>query len=78
MRLAVKHGYALLPFASVGVEDAVSVAFGLDVTWLAGKAESKWTTGSSGGDGGGSGGGGCTNRLKVPFLFPYNSFERQV
>lgn len=32
--MAVRHGYTLLPFASVGLEDAVSVAFTLDVGWL--------------------------------------------
>eukprot|EP00752_Nemacystus_decipiens_P005809 g5255.t1 len=64
-RLAVKHGYTLLPFASVGLEDAVAVSsLGLDVSWLAKQAEPKWDTG------GGS-------RLRLPFLFPYNSFERQ-
>eukprot|EP00903_Cladosiphon_okamuranus_P014938 g13829.t1 len=64
-RLAVKHGYTLLPFASVGFEDAVAIAtLGLDVTWLAKQAEPKWDTG------GGS-------RLRIPFLFPYNSLERQ-
>ncbi|CAM9142791.1 unnamed protein product [Ascophyllum nodosum] len=38
-RMAVKHGYAVVPFASVGLEDAVSIAFGFDVTWIARKAE---------------------------------------
>ena len=37
--MAVKHGYAVVPFASVGLEDAVSIAFGFDVTWIARKAE---------------------------------------
>ena len=65
-RLAVKHGYTLLPFASVGLEDAVAVSsLGVDVTWLVRQAEPKWDTGGD-------------SRLRLPFLFPYNSLERQV
>lgn len=60
MRVAVKHGYSLLPFASVGMEDVVSVAFSLDVSWLAEKAERD------------------VRPLRIPFLYPYNSLERQV
>lgn len=53
----------------MGLEDAVAVtSFGVDVTWLARQAEPKWDTGGSGGG----------SRLRLPFLFPYNSLERQV
>lgn len=58
--MAVKHGYSIVPFASVGMEDAVSVAFGVDVTWLVRKAEPD------------------RGPLRIPFLYPYNSLQRQV
>lgn len=38
-RMAVKHGYTVVPFASFGLEDAVSIAFGVDVSWIARTAE---------------------------------------
>lgn len=58
--MAVKHGYSLVPFASVGIEDAISVAFRVDLTWLARKVEPD------------------RGPLRLPFLFPYISLQRQV
>lgn len=59
--MAVRYGYALIPFASVGMEDAVKVAFSVDVSWIARQLEKQ-----------------NRGRLRVPFLYPYNSLERQV
>lgn len=42
-------------------------SFDLDVGWLARCAEPKRDTG-----------GGASSRLRLPFLLPYNSLERQV
>lgn len=58
--MAVKHGCSVVPFASIGLEDAVSVACRLDVTWLARRAEPD------------------RGPLYLPFLFPFNSLQRQV
>ena len=58
--MAVKHGCSVVPFASIGLEDAVSVACRLDVTCLARRAEPD------------------RGPLYLPFLFPFNSLQRQV
>lgn len=39
VRLAVKHGYTVVPFASFGLEDAVSIAFNVDASCIARTAE---------------------------------------
>lgn len=34
VRVAVKYGYSIIPFASVGVEDAARVAFTVNLSWI--------------------------------------------